>query len=102
MIKVAAKCGLKVHEVIHNRGIGNINWNEVTIKMSFYSNSFKHQLHFLNALVSQQAKFPEILGREFIKDHEVVYKAFDEIVKQKRMELEDAAKQKKEQYPIYI
>lgn len=74
IVSCAAQFGLKVHSVSHNRGSGNINWSEVTISVSFYSNSFKHQLQFLNSYVTQYQRFPEIVGREFIKDHDKVYK----------------------------
>ena len=67
IISMASNFGLKVHEVHHNRGQGNINWSEVTISMSFYSNSFQHQVQFLNAVVNTLGRIPQIMGREFIK-----------------------------------
>lgn len=46
-----------MQEVRHIRGAGDINWNEVTLSMRFYSNSFHHQILFLNALVDKSADF---------------------------------------------
>ena len=53
VISTAASYELKAQEVRHIRGVGDINWNDVTLSLRFYSNSFHHQLQFLNALVEQ-------------------------------------------------
>jgi len=87
VIAVAAKSELKVHEVRHVRGVGDINWNEVTVSITFFSYSFNHQLHFLIALLNQ-GRFPKIIGREFIKDHENIYARFDELVARKKDDLQ--------------
>ena len=68
VITVAASAELSVREVRHIRGVGGINWNEVTLSISFYSNSFKHQIHFLKELASK-GKYANIVGRENLKDH---------------------------------
>jgi hypothetical protein len=86
VIHLATQAELSVREVQHIRGIGGINWNQVTLKIrfvlwislvlklcSFYSNSFKHQLQLLCSL-AEQGRVPEIIGREFIKNHEEIYK----------------------------
>ncbi len=86
VISTAASFELKVQEVRHIRGVGDINWNEVTLSLTFYSNSFQHQIQFLLALVERRL-FPQLIGREFIKDHEKVYNAFDSAVEKKRKEM---------------
>ena len=45
---------------------GDINWNEVTISLAFYSNSFDHQVLFLNLLVEENLhpKVVRTRGRE--------------------------------------
>lgn len=82
IISLATRSDLKLQDVKHIRGVGDINWNEVTITISFYSNSFKQQIQFLKALVKEGRK-PIIVGREFIKDHEVIYEPFDNLLKEK-------------------
>jgi hypothetical protein len=91
IISLAAKAELKLHEVRHIRGLGDINWNEVTITASFYSNSFFHQVQFLKSLVRVR-RFPTIVGREFLKNHDVIYKEFDELLARTKAEMEAAKK----------
>jgi ACT domain-containing protein len=112
IISCAAEFGLKVHSVSHNRGSGNINWNEVTISISFYSNSFKHQIQFLNSIVTRYQRFPDIVGRDFVKDHQVIYKVtlynllltnlsyqlFDETIETIKKQMQQSTEQKREQY----
>ena len=73
IVSTAAQFEMRVFEVRHVRGTGEIKWqvmdhwinifrSDVSISVSFYSNSFKHQLMFLNALV-EQGRFPTIVGR---------------------------------------
>ncbi|KAN0004346.1 hypothetical protein ACTFIZ_010507 [Dictyostelium cf. discoideum] len=88
IIGLAARAELKVREIRHIRGGGNINWNEVIISLSFYSNSFNHQNFFLS-LLAQEGLFPKIVGRKYIKDNEMVYKIFDKSVDKKNKELKD-------------
>eukprot|EP01117_Protostelium_nocturnum_P011821 TRINITY_DN430_c1_g1_i2.p1 TRINITY_DN430_c1_g1~~TRINITY_DN430_c1_g1_i2.p1 ORF type:complete len:966 (-),score=166.34 TRINITY_DN430_c1_g1_i2:23-2920(-) len=82
IISLATQSDLKLQDVKHIRGVGDINWNEVTITISFYSNSFKQQIQFLKALV-KEGRRPTIVGREFIKDHELIYEPFDNLLKEK-------------------
>ncbi|EGC29058.1 threonine ammonia-lyase [Dictyostelium purpureum] len=88
IIGLAARAELKVREIRHIRGGGNINWNEVIISLSFYSNSFNHQNFFLS-LLAQEGLFPKIVGRKYIKDSEVVYKIFDKAIDKKNKELKE-------------
>ena len=98
IISLASKYQLKVHQVHHNRGQSNISWSEVTITISFYSNSFAHQLQFLNSVVTTMNKFPEIIGRESIKEHQSIYKSFDNTVAKKQAELHKEREQKNMEY----
>eukprot|EP01133_Synstelium_polycarpum_P016177 gene16177-19254_t len=86
IIALAARAELKVREIRHIRGTGDINWNEVTISLSFYSNSFHHQNFFLQLLVDE-GLFPKVIGRKYIKDNDVVYQVFDKsaIAKEKQL-----------------
>jgi threonine dehydratase len=74
VIAIAAKSELQVHEVRHIRGVGDINWNETTLSISFYSHNFHHQIPFLIAVVKQLGRIPVIVGRSFIQNHEEIYK----------------------------
>jgi len=79
---VAAKNELKVQEVKHLRGAGDIKWNEVSIILNLYSHSFQQQNQFLKALVNMNnTQIPVIVGREFVKDHLILYKPFDDLVR---------------------
>jgi hypothetical protein len=97
VVGVASSFELKVQEVRHIRGVGDINWNEVTLSLTFYSNSFQHQLQFLNALVERRL-FPQIKGREFIKNHQQVYASFDKAVDVMKSKMQDEFKQKQEAF----
>ncbi|PRP80137.1 threonine ammonia-lyase [Planoprotostelium fungivorum] len=79
MIALAAQSELKVQEVKHMRGVGNIQWNEANVIMSLYSHSFAQQNHFLKSLV-QMKTHPVVVGREFVKDHDKLYKPFDDLL----------------------
>jgi len=97
VIAIAAGFELKVQEVRHIRGTGEINWNEVTLSLTFYSNSFHHQVQFLNALVNQKL-FPVIMGREFVRNHHTLYSEFDKAVVKKKAELADAYKVQEQEF----
>ncbi|EFA82169.1 threonine ammonia-lyase [Heterostelium album PN500] len=88
IISLAARAELKVSEIRHIRGTGDINWNEVTISLSFYSNSFHHQNFFLSLLVDV-GLFPTVIGRRYIKDHELVYQIYDKSVIAKENQLKE-------------
>ncbi|GAM27661.1 hypothetical protein SAMD00019534_108370, partial [Acytostelium subglobosum LB1] len=88
IIALAARAELVVSEIRHIRGTGDINWNEVTISLSFYSNSFHHQNFFLSLLV-EEGLFPHVIGRRYIKDHELVYQVFDKACVGKEKQLKE-------------
>ncbi|KAF2075271.1 hypothetical protein CYY_003400 [Polysphondylium violaceum] len=88
IISLAARAELKVREIRHIRGGGDINWNEVNISLSFYSNSFHHQNFFLS-LLAEEGLFPKIVGRKYIKDHHTTYRVFDKSVEKKSKELKE-------------
>ncbi|EGG16087.1 threonine ammonia-lyase [Cavenderia fasciculata] len=93
IISLAARAELKVREIRHIRGTGDINWNEVTISLSFYSNSFHHQNFFLSLLV-EEGLFPKVIGRKYIKDHDTVYQIFDRSGEQKQKQLQETFKER--------
>jgi len=86
IVAFATRAELMVREIRHIRGKGDINWNEVTVSLSFYSNSFTHQVFFLNLLVEDNF-FPKVVGRKYIKDHESIYATFDKALENKKVEL---------------
>ncbi|KYR00103.1 threonine ammonia-lyase [Tieghemostelium lacteum] len=97
IISLASRAELKVSEIRHIRGGGDINWNEVTISLSFYSNSFHHQNFFLSLLV-EEGLFPTIVGRNYIKDNEIVYQVYDKSIVKKTKELKETFTERQKQF----
>jgi len=90
LINLATKSELIIRSIHHVRGGGNINWSEVVIAFSFYSNSFRHQIQFLMSVVENLGLFPKIVGRKYMPNHEKIYADFDEACIRKQKAMSDA------------
>eukprot|EP00002_Diphylleia_rotans_P016135 TRINITY_DN3135_c0_g1_i1.p1 TRINITY_DN3135_c0_g1~~TRINITY_DN3135_c0_g1_i1.p1 ORF type:complete len:1056 (-),score=245.73 TRINITY_DN3135_c0_g1_i1:63-3230(-) len=90
----ASKAKLKIRQIRHVRGEGDLAWNYTKVSMQFWSHSFKHQVRFLNLCVDDGFS-PVISSRNYIIDHEQRYAAFDEKCKQKMDELSRITEQEK-------
>jgi len=94
-LNYAQEAALTLREIQHQRGAATIGWNEAVVGLSFYSNSFKHQIWFLNKLV-QAGYVPEIQGRSAIPRHQEIYAPFDEAIQKKKTRITRIGKEERD------